>query len=87
MVHSWGAWGFNEASAFVRKAYSPTVGSRCQCTTKHPAIVCLNCLRAAVAVLGDELGSQGIRNCTGKESACFNVSNISIIISLAEILD
>jgi len=43
------------------------MGGEFPCAIKHPAVIGLACLRAPVAIFGEVLGSQRVRDYIGKE--------------------
>ena len=63
----WGVRGLYEAQAIEHKACPPTMGVEPPSAIKHPVVVGLDGLRAPVAVVGELLDCQRVRNYIGKE--------------------
>ena len=63
----WGVWGLYEAPAVEHKACPPTMAGKPPCAIEHSAVIGLGCLGAPVAVVGEVLSCQRVRDYIGKE--------------------
>jgi len=62
----WGVRGLNEAPAIEHKACLSTMGGEPPRAIQHPAVICLDSLRAPVTVVREVLGCQRVRDYVAK---------------------